>query len=121
MRYVVPMRVMQWLCMPMLAAAILVPYGMYLPLMWGILACCFSLMTIGLFKIIIESRTRVAGWFAASFAVTFVAALAEAADEDDIAGRRVYVFMDPAYSAYRWGYTPYGYGYGYGQQGYGAL
>jgi len=79
MRYVVPMRVMQWLCMPMLAAAILVPYGMYLPLMWGILACCFSLMTIGLFKIIIESRTRVAAWFAASFAVTFMASLAEVA------------------------------------------
>ncbi|WP_312519541.1 EAL domain-containing protein [Massilia sp.] len=78
-RYVLPMRVMQWLCMPMLAAAMLVPYGMYLPLLWGILACCFSLMTIGLFKIIVESRTRVASWFAASFAVTFLASLAEVA------------------------------------------
>ena len=78
-RYVLPMRVMQWLCLPMLAAAMLVPYGMYLPLLWGILACCFSLMTIGLFKIIVESRTRVASWFAASFAVTFLASLAEVA------------------------------------------
>ena len=34
-------------------------------------------MTIGLFRIIVESRTRVASWFAASFAVTFVASLAE--------------------------------------------
>lgn len=79
MRYLLPMRVMQWLCMPMLAAAMLVPYGMYLPLLWGILVCCFSLMTIGLFKIIVESRTRVASWFAASFAVTFLASLAEVA------------------------------------------
>ncbi len=77
MRYLLPMRVMQWLCMPMLAAAMLLPYGMYLPLLWGILVCCFSLMTIGLFKIIVESRTRVASWFAASFAVTFLASLAE--------------------------------------------
>lgn len=77
MRYVLPMRVMQWLCMPMLAAAMLLPYGMYLPLLWGILVCCFSLMTVGLFKIIVESRTRVAAWFAASFAVTFLASLAE--------------------------------------------
>ncbi|WP_273034285.1 putative bifunctional diguanylate cyclase/phosphodiesterase [Massilia timonae] len=77
MRYLLPMRVMQWLCMPMLAAAMLLPYGMYLPLLWGILVCCFSLMTIGLFKIIVESRTRVAAWFAASFAVTFLASLAE--------------------------------------------
>lgn len=79
MRYLLPMRVMQWLCLPMLAAAMLVPYGMYLPLLWGILVCCFSLMTIGLFKIIVESRTRVAAWFAASFAVTFLASLAEVA------------------------------------------
>lgn len=77
MRYLLPMRVMQWLCMPMLAAAMLLPYGMYLPLLWGILVCCFSLMTIGLLKIIVESRTRVAAWFAASFAVTFLASLAE--------------------------------------------
>lgn len=79
MRYLLPMRVMQWLCMPMLAAAILLPYGIYLPLLWVILVCCFSLMTIGLFKIIVESRTRVASWFAASFAVTFLASLAEVA------------------------------------------
>jgi hypothetical protein len=39
--------------------------------------------------------------------------------DDDIAGRRVYVYMDPMYSPYRWGYTPYGYGYGYGYGSYG--
>ena len=79
MRYVLPMRVMQWLCMPMLAAAILLPYRMYLPLMWVIVVCCFALMTIGLFKIIVESRNRVAAWFAASFALTFLASMAEVA------------------------------------------
>ena len=38
--------------------------------------------------------------------------------EDDLTGRRVYVYLDPAYSPYRWGYSPYGYGYGYGPYGY---
>jgi diguanylate cyclase (GGDEF)-like protein len=77
LRYMVPMRVMQWLCLPMLAAAVLLPYRMYLPLLWGIMVCCFSLMTIGLLKIISTSRDRVAAWFAASFALTFVSSLAE--------------------------------------------
>ncbi|WP_371868437.1 putative bifunctional diguanylate cyclase/phosphodiesterase [Telluria aromaticivorans] len=79
MRYVLPMRIMQWLCLPMLAAAMFLPYGMYLPLLWGITVCCFSVMTVGLFKIIAESRNRVASWFAASFAVSFLATIAEVA------------------------------------------
>jgi hypothetical protein len=44
------------------------------------------------------------------------------ADEEDVVGRRVYVYMDPVYSPYRWGYAPYGYGYGpygYSPVGYG--
>jgi hypothetical protein len=42
-------------------------------------------------------------------------------DEDDVAGRRIYVYMDPMYSPYAWGYDPYGYGNGYGRYGYSAL
>jgi diguanylate cyclase (GGDEF)-like protein len=77
LRYAAPMRVMQWLCLPMLVAAVLVPYHVYLPMLWVICGCCLSLMTIGLFKVIVVSRNRVASWFAASFALTFVASLAE--------------------------------------------
>ncbi|WP_288380463.1 bifunctional diguanylate cyclase/phosphodiesterase [uncultured Massilia sp.] len=79
LRYVLPFRIMQWLCMPMLAAAILLPYGVYLPLLWVITVCCFSVMTVGLFKIIAESRNRVASWFAASFVVSFLSVIAEVA------------------------------------------
>ncbi len=39
----------------------------------------------------------------------------------DVAGRTIYVYMDPAYSPYRWGYSPYGNGYGYGPYGYSPL
>ena len=44
-----------------------------------------------------------------------------ALDDEEIAGRRIYVYMDPMYSPYRWGYSPYGYGYGYGPYGYSPL
>lgn len=46
-----------------------------------------------------------------------------ALDDEEISGRRIYVFMDPLYSPYRWGYSPYGYGYdpyGYSRLGYGG-
>jgi diguanylate cyclase (GGDEF)-like protein len=76
-RYLVPMRVMQWLCLPMLAAAILLPYHTFLPMLWVIVVCCFTIMTIGLLKVIVVTSNRAASWFAASFAVTFLASLAE--------------------------------------------
>jgi hypothetical protein len=41
--------------------------------------------------------------------------------DDDVVGRRIYVYMDPAYSPYGWGYSPYAYGYGYGRYGYSPL
>lgn len=68
---------MQWLCLPMLAAALLLPYRLFLPLLWVICLCCYSLMTVGLLKVIIASRNRVACWFAASLALSFLAALVE--------------------------------------------
>lgn len=79
MRHMLPLRVMQWLCMPMMGAALFAPYSVFLPLLWVITVCCFSIMTVGLLKIIVESRTRVATWFAASFAVTFLATISEVA------------------------------------------
>jgi diguanylate cyclase (GGDEF)-like protein len=77
LRYLVPMRMIQWACLPMLTAAIVLPYRVFLPILWCILVVCFSLMTIGLLNIIVTSRDRVATWFAASFALTFAASLAE--------------------------------------------
>lgn len=79
LRYAAPMRAMQWLCMPILAAAVLLPYHVYLPIVWTTCACCLFVMMTGLVKLIIESRNRVATWFAASFALTIVATLVEIA------------------------------------------
>ncbi|MGX4642395.1 EAL domain-containing protein [Massilia sp. SYSU DXS3249] len=76
-RYAAPMRVMQWLCLPLLAASVLLPYHVYLPILWGICAVYLLFMTGGLFKVIAASRDRVATWFAASFALTVLATLVE--------------------------------------------
>ena len=71
------LRFSQWVCLPFLACALLLPYRYFLPLMWCVTAFGLSVMTLGLVTIMLRSRNRVAIWFAASFAVTFVASLAE--------------------------------------------
>ncbi|MFC5462155.1 putative bifunctional diguanylate cyclase/phosphodiesterase [Massilia niabensis] len=76
-RYAAPMRAMQWLSLPLLAAAVLLPYHVYLPIVWVTCTVCLSIMAAGLFRVIAESRNRVATWFAASFALTVLATLVE--------------------------------------------
>jgi diguanylate cyclase (GGDEF)-like protein/PAS domain S-box-containing protein len=79
LHYTLPVRVMQWLCLPMLGAALLLPLHTFISTLWVILVCGFSVMTLGLMKVIFVTPNRAACWFAASFAVTFVASLAEVA------------------------------------------
>ncbi|MGZ8289073.1 MAG: putative bifunctional diguanylate cyclase/phosphodiesterase [Telluria sp.] len=76
-RFVAPLQIMEWLCLPFLVAAFLLPYTVFLPLMWGVAGFALLLMTMGLVSIMMQSHTRVAFWFAASFAVTFVSGFAE--------------------------------------------
>ena len=76
-RYRLAMRTMQWLCLPMLVGAVVLPYRVFLPILWAIMVVGCSITTLGLVSIMFKSRTRVASWIAASFAVTFVASLAE--------------------------------------------
>jgi diguanylate cyclase (GGDEF)-like protein len=72
-----PLKVAQWLCLPLLACAFVLPYNSYLPVMWALAVFGLVLMTLGLITVMAQSRSRVAFWFAASFAVTFLATLAE--------------------------------------------
>jgi diguanylate cyclase (GGDEF)-like protein len=76
-RYLIPMRVTQWCCIPLLIGALLLPYRVFLPIVWAVMVFGFSLMTLGLVSIMFHSRSRVASWYAASFAVTFIGGLAE--------------------------------------------
>ena len=72
-----PLRIAQWFCLPLLACALLLPYNVYLPLMWVVAAAGLSMMTLALISVMLRSRNRVAFWFAASFAATFVSGLSE--------------------------------------------
>ncbi|MFC0135327.1 putative bifunctional diguanylate cyclase/phosphodiesterase [Massilia eurypsychrophila] len=76
-RHLGGLRLIHWSCVPLLLAAVLLPYRLFLPVMWVIMVIGLSITTIGLISVMIRSRTRVAYWIAASFAVTFVASLAE--------------------------------------------
>jgi diguanylate cyclase (GGDEF)-like protein/PAS domain S-box-containing protein len=76
-RYKVPLRVCEWVCLPLLAAAFILPYHLFLPFMWPVFGVALMLMTLGLVSIMFHSNNRVAFWFAASFAVTFLSTLSE--------------------------------------------
>lgn len=76
-RFVGPLQVMEWLSLPLLIAAFVMPYSMFLPLMWAVTGFGLLWMTMGLVSIMFQSHTRVAFWFAASFAVTFLSGFAE--------------------------------------------
>ena len=76
-RYRIPLRICEWLCLPLLVAAVVLPYNVFLPLMWPMAGGALVLMTLGLISIIFQSNNRVAFWFAASFGVTFVSGLSE--------------------------------------------
>ncbi len=76
-RYRLPLSICGWLCLPLLVCAFVLPYPVFLPLMWAVFASGLLLMILGLVSIMRRSRSRVAFWFAASFVVTIVAALSE--------------------------------------------
>ncbi|NHZ90498.1 EAL domain-containing protein [Massilia sp. CCM 8733] len=76
-RYRTPLRFAEWCCLPLLALSLLLPYHIFLPVMWGFVAYGLVLMTFGLVNVMGQSHMRVAFWFAASFAVTMLSGLAE--------------------------------------------
>ncbi|QPI49187.1 EAL domain-containing protein [Massilia antarctica] len=80
-RYRAPLRLAEWCCVPLLALSVVLPYHLFLPAMWGFVAYGLVLMTLGLASLMSPSQsrphTRVAFWFAASFAVTMMSGLAE--------------------------------------------
>ncbi len=76
-RHLGGLRLIHWSCLPLLVAAVALPYRLFLPVMWVIMVIGLSITTLGLLSVMFRSRTRVAYWIAASFAVTFLASLAE--------------------------------------------
>ena len=76
-RFKWPLRIAQWFCLPLLLCAVVMPYNVFLPVVWTLSGVYLVLMTLGLVTVMLGSSSRVAFWFAASFAVTFLSALSE--------------------------------------------
>jgi diguanylate cyclase (GGDEF)-like protein len=76
-RFSLPLRITQSMALSLLPFALILPYNSFLPVMWGIVAAGLALMTLGLLSVMARFQARVAMWFAASFAVTFLSSLSE--------------------------------------------
>lgn len=76
-RYVVPIRITQWLCLPFLLTSFFLPYRFWLPVTWLVTALGLVLMTFSLVSILLRTRSRVAMWYGASLAVIFLSSLSE--------------------------------------------
>lgn len=75
--YATAIRVTHWLCIPLLASAVLMPRSVFIPTMWLFAGPGLVLMTISLATIVVKTRSRVAIWYGASLAVTFLSSLSE--------------------------------------------
>ncbi|TFV89715.1 EAL domain-containing protein [Oxalobacteraceae bacterium OM1] len=71
------MRLMYWLCLPLLVGAFVLPFTPFLELMWVITGTGLVVMSICLADIAYRTRTRVAMWYAASLGVTYLSGLSE--------------------------------------------
>lgn len=72
-----PLKVVQWTCLPILAMSILMSYSSFLPVLWVSTGLMTAILALFLTKILLETRSRVAVWYAASVSITVVASLYE--------------------------------------------
>ena len=67
----------QWSCLPLLLAAMFLPYKSYLPLLWIFTAIASSIIVFLLIRILIVTRSTVAMWYGAGLAVALLSSLNE--------------------------------------------
>jgi len=76
-RYAKLVNISEWLCMALLAAAIVLPRSIYLQTMWLAGSTALLLAMVTLVSIVLQTRSRVALWYAASLAITLLSSLFE--------------------------------------------
>jgi diguanylate cyclase (GGDEF)-like protein/PAS domain S-box-containing protein len=69
--------VIELLYLPMFAAALLLPYHQFIPVLWLCAALGYGIIVYHLASLLLFSRSRIALWFAGSLVVTAVAGFAE--------------------------------------------
>ncbi|HYC43343.1 MAG TPA: EAL domain-containing protein [Noviherbaspirillum sp.] len=72
-----PLSITHWMCLPLLAAAVFLPFKDFLPVMWLLAGVGLMVMVLSLLGILARTRSKVAFWLVAAFGVTFVSSLSE--------------------------------------------
>ncbi len=67
----------QWTCIPLLIAALTLPYSKFLPTLWSLTAFTVAVLVFLLARILLVARSTVAAWYSASLAITLFASLYE--------------------------------------------
>ncbi|WP_332876888.1 EAL domain-containing protein [Massilia sp. S19_KUP03_FR1] len=76
LRQRLPLRMVQWMIPPTLLAAVVLPYNLFVPVLWVMIVIGVGLLTFDLVRIVFVARTPVALYFAASLAVAFASGIA---------------------------------------------
>jgi diguanylate cyclase (GGDEF)-like protein len=71
------LRVAQWSCVLLLAAAVALPFAAFLPFMWLTTAVAISILVFLVVRILFVTRSRVAMWYGASLAIVLLTGLYE--------------------------------------------
>jgi diguanylate cyclase (GGDEF)-like protein len=76
-RFARPLFITHWMCLPLLAAAVFLPFKNFLPVMWLLVGAGLMVMVLSLLGILARTRSKVAFWLVAACGVTFVSSLSE--------------------------------------------
>jgi diguanylate cyclase (GGDEF)-like protein len=71
------LRASQWMSLPLLAAAVCLPFRHFLPVLWGSTALGVLGLTFLLARILFVTRSKVAIWYSVSLAISLFSSLAE--------------------------------------------
>ncbi len=70
-------QLLQWTCFPLLILSCFLPSALFLPFFWPVVGVGIALLTYLLFRILVQTRSRVAMWYSAAISATLVASLYE--------------------------------------------
>lgn len=72
-----PFRIVQWSCFPLLLLSVSLDYRLFLPVIWVLTGLGVVVLVYYLIQILQKTRSRVAMWYSASITITLVASLYE--------------------------------------------
>ncbi|MDZ4254108.1 MAG: 7TM diverse intracellular signaling domain-containing protein, partial [Sulfuritalea sp.] len=76
-KYAQLLHISQWSCLPLLLAALALPFASYLPLLWVLSTYTVAVIVFLLVRILMVTRSKVAMWYGAGMGVAMLASLNE--------------------------------------------